>query len=180
MLPKESLKDLLSQGLSDRDKALICLAVSPVGPRQVSDIKALAYSGGWRSARKRTSLGFWAKQRDSLHEQAMVRELTASGIQYVATIAGPLVGAPVPTVASSLRVALTKISNADTKAFVEEAITCYEGRQLRAAVVLSWVGAVSVLPATPRQYAWPSYGVQQRRGGTLCSISQSIRCRQKS
>ncbi|MBC8876336.1 MAG: hypothetical protein H8E44_43465 [Planctomycetes bacterium] len=139
------MKDLLSQGLSDRDKALICLAVDPVGPRQVSDIKALAYSGGWRTAKKKNVSGILGQAKGLAARTSDGWELTASGTQHVATIAGPLVGAPVPTVASSLRVALTKISNADTKAFVEEAIACYEGRQFRAAVVLSWVGAVSVL-----------------------------------
>ncbi len=48
-------------------------------------------------------------------------------------------------VATSLRQAIKKISNADTIAFLEEAITCFEVGLYRSAVVLSWVGAISLL-----------------------------------
>jgi hypothetical protein len=72
-------------------------------------------------------------------------ELTAKGGEYVAKLAGPLVGSPIPKVASSLRSHLVKISNLDTQKFVEEAIACFEARQYRAAVVLSWAGSVAVL-----------------------------------
>ena len=46
MLPPDSLKDLLSQALTDRDKVLICLAVDPVGPHSVAEILALAVPAG--------------------------------------------------------------------------------------------------------------------------------------
>jgi len=41
LLPREALKDLLSQKLSDQVKLLICLAVQPVKPREVKEVKAL-------------------------------------------------------------------------------------------------------------------------------------------
>jgi hypothetical protein len=37
------------------------------------------------------------------------------------------------------------LTNPDTKRFVEEAVECFESRKFRAAVVLSWVGAVSLI-----------------------------------
>lgn len=40
---------------------------------------------------------------------------------------------------------LPKIKNPDTVSFLEEAISCLETNQKRAAVVFSWVGAVSIL-----------------------------------
>lgn len=48
-------------------------------------------------------------------------------------------------VATSLRQAVRNITNADTIAFLEEAITCFEAGFYRSAVVLSWVGAMSLL-----------------------------------
>jgi len=47
--------------------------------------------------------------------------------------------------AKDLRTHLTTISNAQTKSFIEEAISCLEADQKRAAVVFSWVGAMAVL-----------------------------------
>ena len=63
----------------------------------------------------------------------------------MAKLAGPLLNSPVPLVASSLRAHMVSIKDSDTQAFVEEAIVCFESGQHRACVVLSWVGAVSVL-----------------------------------
>lgn len=40
---------------------------------------------------------------------------------------------------------LSKITNRNTVKFVEEAIKCVEVKAYRAAVILSWVGAVSIL-----------------------------------
>ncbi|GAQ27571.1 hypothetical protein SAMD00023378_1254 [Ralstonia sp. NT80] len=45
---------------------------------------------------------------------------------------------------SALRALLPKLK-ADVQEFVAEAVACYEARHFRAAVVLSWVGAVSLL-----------------------------------
>lgn len=47
--------------------------------------------------------------------------------------------------ADSLRKHLSKIGDKETREFIEEAISCLDAQLLRAAVVLSWVGAVSVL-----------------------------------
>lgn len=47
--------------------------------------------------------------------------------------------------ADALRSHLSAISNKDTREFLNEAINCLDADLLRAAVVLSWVGAISVL-----------------------------------
>ena len=48
-------------------------------------------------------------------------------------------------VAHDLRAELANIKNGDIRAFVEEAIKCFEYQLYRAAVVTSWVAAVQVL-----------------------------------
>lgn len=50
-----------------------------------------------------------------------------------------------PKIAKSLREHLAKISDSDTKAFVEEGIECFERHLYRSAVILTWVGAISLL-----------------------------------
>lgn len=146
MLPKESLKDLLSQPeLSKTDKLLICLAVDSATSRPVKDIVDLAYSAGFRAVRKLNVSNDLKRAGPLAIRTEAGWELTAAGSKHVARIAGPLMNSPLPQVASSLRTHLIKITDSQTQSFVEEAISCFEARLYRAAVVLSWAGAVSVL-----------------------------------
>lgn len=146
MLPKESLKNLLTQReLSNTDKLLLCLAVEPETPKAVADVRGLAVSSGLRAAKKWNVSAYLRAASELAVRTEQGWELTARGSQHVARIAGPLMNSPVPKVASSLRSHLVKLTNADTQRFVEEAIACFESRQHRAAVVLTWVGAVSLL-----------------------------------
>ncbi len=48
-------------------------------------------------------------------------------------------------VAHDLRAGLSTIKDDNTYSFVEEAIKCYEAELYRSAIVMSWIGAVSVL-----------------------------------
>lgn len=57
----------------------------------------------------------------------------------------PTVEARHAAVLSALRQALSKVTSQDAQAFVEEAIGCAEAEFHRAAVVLSWSGAIRVL-----------------------------------
>jgi hypothetical protein len=146
LLPRESLKDLLTQKeLRSTDKLLLCLAVDPETAKAVADIRDLAMSSGLRQVKKWNISAFLGAASELAVRTGQGWELTAKGSEHVARIAGPLMNSPVPKVASSLRSHLVKVGNADTQRFVEESITCFESRQYRAAVVLSWVGAVSLL-----------------------------------
>jgi hypothetical protein len=100
-------------------------------------------------------------------------ELTAAGSQHVARIAGPLMSSPIPQVASSLRAHLVKIGSPDTQRFVEEAIVCFETRQYRAAVVLSWVGAVSVLQQHVVSNALPAFNVEAVKRDSKWKIAKN-------
>jgi Homing endonuclease associated repeat len=47
--------------------------------------------------------------------------------------------------ANNLKPHLLKINDDDTRAFVEEAIDCFEAGLYRSSVVMSWIGAISIL-----------------------------------
>jgi hypothetical protein len=146
VLPRESLKDLLTQKeLSSVDKLLICLAVEPENPKAVKELRAMAVTSGLRAAKKWNISSLLNRVSELAVRTDSGWELTAKGGEYVAKLAGPLMGSPIPKVASSLRSHLVKIANLDTQKFVEEAIACFEARLYRAAVVLSWVGSVAIL-----------------------------------
>lgn len=56
-------------------------------------------------------------------------------------------GGPDPHIADDLDASATKISDPDVRDFVEESVRCYKGGNFRAAIVLSWVGALARLLA---------------------------------
>lgn len=163
MLPADALKDLLSQDLTDRDKALVCLAVDPVEPRGIKDVTQMAFDAGWRQVRRKNLSSVFSRSRGLAVRSGNGWELTSAGSHHVAKLAGPLMNSPIPVVASALRAHLVKIADGDTQSFVEEAITCFETRQYRGAVVLSWVGAVSVLQTHVVNHCLASFNTEAQR-----------------
>lgn len=127
------------------EKILICLAVDVAKSKQIRDIKQLAVTAGLRAASKWNISATLGGSTNLAVRTDEGWELTTDGRKRVAEITGPFAASSIPIVASSLRQYLPKISDNDTKVFLEEAIECYEENHLRAAVVLSWVGAMSVL-----------------------------------
>jgi hypothetical protein len=146
LLDQSALKELLhKKEFGRKDKALLVLAVDSARPKSVGEIKDIAWAAGLRAMRTwnvSDVLGRGAVQAIRTDEGW---ELNAEGKKRVAELAGTSFATPVATAALDLRAPLAKIKNPDIVSFVGEAITCLELQQLRAAVVLSWVGAVAVL-----------------------------------
>lgn len=143
MLSDTQLKNLLSKKeFSKTDRILLCLAADPLQPRQVSDIKDIGIRCGLRTIKDWNISAFLGKAFDRAIKTKDGWELTTDGENAIRTIVG---ASPITTVSPSLRKIAVNINNEDTKNFVLEAIACFEAHHYRASVVLSWVGAVSVL-----------------------------------
>lgn len=145
MLNPNALKDLLARDFSDLEKILFCLAIEPVTPQAVKLVVELAFESGWRQIKKKNVSSILSRSNGLAIRSADGWELTSDGKDVVTLLAGPAIGNPIPKTAFALRAHLSKISQTETCAFVEEAISCFEGHQFRGAVVLSWIGAVSIL-----------------------------------
>lgn len=146
MLDIEALKNLLHQsGFSKTDKLLLCASFGVRTPKSVAEIKEIAKQGGFRQMDKWNVSSLLLRSGGLAIRTDSGWELTNSGKERVAQLAGAAITSFSPKVASSLRSHLSSISNHDTAAFLEEAIRCYEIKLYRSAVVLSWVGAISVL-----------------------------------
>lgn len=146
LLEANLLKNLLyRKGFSNTDKILLCLAVSVDKPKTVSEIKSLAKSAGLSKIKDWNVSSYLAKSKGRAIRTDNGWELSDEGKQYVEASLGSLINTPVHKVASSLQAHLAKIQDKDTQAFLDEAIRCCELKMYRAAVVLSWVGAMSLL-----------------------------------
>ncbi len=72
-------------------------------------------------------------------------EITEKGKEHLRDLGVESVSPAAAQVATDLRQHLSKIQSETTRAFVEEAIRCYEAKLYRSAIVMSWIAAVDVL-----------------------------------
>ena len=146
MLDKNSLKNILHQhGLTQTDKLILCLAVGQGKSKTVKEIREIARSGGLGAALKWNVSALLSGSGGKAIHTGDGWELNADGVTHVSKLISRLPQSAPSKIASSLRSNLAKIKDPQTAAFVEEAIRCFEAKLYRAAVVLSWVGAVAVL-----------------------------------
>jgi hypothetical protein len=142
------LKNLLGKNdLSRKEKVLILIAAGDDTEKSVSVLRELAVVNGLREVKK-WNLSQILKDLGS--NVARLPEgwiLTTDGKSILDNLR---VGVATPTKAlqPTLRKYASGISDSRIRAFVEEAISAIEYKLLRSAVVLSWVGAVSVLYQT--------------------------------
>lgn len=143
MISDTQLKNLLSKKeLSKTDKLLLCLGADPLQPRRISDIKDIGARCGLRAIMSWNVGAFLRSASDRAIKTSSGWELTTDGENHLRILIG---ASPVATVSPSLRKVAGSINDTDTKNFVLEAVACFEAHHYRASVVLSWVGAVSVL-----------------------------------
>lgn len=146
MLADVHLKNLLNKAeFSKTNKLLICLASDNCSAKTVTDIKKKASANGLRACAQWNLSQLLARSNGLAVRTSEGWELTNDGKAHVLTLVGPIAASPVPTVAASLRAHLSVIEDENTRAFVDEAIQCFERGLFRSAVVLSWVGAVALL-----------------------------------
>lgn len=144
MIDEATIKELLQRkNVSGRDKVLALIAVAGGEKVSAKEIKRRAASAGLRGAKNwdisktlRSGGGAWFTNEGW--------ELAAVGRERLEQLVGPL-GGPTRKAAIDLRAVAAGIASPQVAEFVKEAIGCLEARLLRAAVVLSWVGAVSQL-----------------------------------
>lgn len=147
MLAEARLKELLAgEKFTRTQKVLFCLASDDAnGPQTVTQIRARALRLGLRTATQWNLSDLLRSASELAIRTSDGWELTEAGEKMVRQLAGVTSRAPIQAHADALRALLPRIANAETAAFVEEAIDCSEARHFRAAVVLAWVGAVAVL-----------------------------------
>jgi hypothetical protein len=147
LLTTEQLKQAVHQkGLAKTDVALLCVAAGGGSEVSTAIVRKLAIDAGVKSAKKINFSAHLSASEDKVFKTPKGWELTAAGQQHVAALAGRVLSAsPAAKQAHELRSLLPTLKNEDARSFLTEAIVCAEQSLFRAAVVLSWVGAVALL-----------------------------------
>jgi hypothetical protein len=130
--------------LTPLDKLLLVLGTFDA-PCQIGDIKARAREGGFAVPRTWNPSAVLGRSNGLAIRSPNGWELTDQGCDRLRSLGLTHLSPAAASVAHDLRAELVNITNADTRAFVEEAITCFEYQLYRAAIVSSWIAAVQVL-----------------------------------
>jgi hypothetical protein len=142
VLSRPALKEVIHRPhLSKTRRLLVLLAVTPLVPRNVAELSALAASAG-------VNIRSWSVESLLRKSGLAIRvhgrwELTDDGKRSVQGTVGEALQRE--TSSDSLRGRIEGIANPQTRSFLEEAVACRSHGLHRAAVVLSWVGAVALL-----------------------------------
>lgn len=147
MLTIDQLKQAVHrQRLSKTNVALLCVAAAGGKSVRTETVREVALQVGVKGAKTTNFSSHLASADDKVFKTAEGWELTKSGREYVATLAAhELSLSPAAAEAQSLRALLPKIKSDDARSFLADAIVCAEQSLFRAAVVLSWVGAIALL-----------------------------------
>jgi hypothetical protein len=147
MLTVEQLKQAVhKKKISKTDAALLCVAAAGAKAAPTHAVRQLALESGVKGAKTINFHAHLSSAEDKVFKAPEGWELTNSGRKYVAALAAEEIAAsPAATEAQTLRALLPKLRNEDARAFLAEAIVCAEQSLFRAAVVLSWVGAMALL-----------------------------------
>jgi hypothetical protein len=149
LLDKNWLSDhLCNPDITQQDKILIVLLVEKahLTPKK---IKTTCIDHGASKA-KTWNISQALNEAQAKHKVKKTEDgwsLTTKGKQYLQSknLLPPELGSSLTPKIHDLRECLKKIENPKIRDFVEEAIGCLEAKYLRAAIIMSWIGAVSLL-----------------------------------
>lgn len=145
ILTEQALKNIVHSGeLSKYEQIMLCMACGDLKPKAVSEIKAVGLKVGLRRMREWNVSAMLSVLKGKVIRIDAGWELTLEGRKDVRALSGAVLAGGEPLAASGLRAFVDKLSDAHAKSFLSEAIECYEHGLHRAAVVLSWVGAISL------------------------------------
>lgn len=162
MLSLEELKNWLHRDLPNHDKLLLVM-VSLDGATQVQQIKKRAIEGGLRAVEKWNVSSILSRTKGLAINGASGWELSDAGKQHIRALGIGKVRPAAVSVAVDLRKLLGKIKDDDTRAYLEEAVQCYELDLFRSAVVMSWLAAVHVLKVEVVAKHLAAFNVEARR-----------------
>ncbi len=148
MFDQSNLADHIhKQRLSRMDTLLLIMAVDAKTPKMVKTIKTLGREAGSPEVQKWNVSDILKRSKGLALNLPGGWCLSSRGREHIQAL-GVLPktkNVKIVNQAQQLRTEASKISDDDTKAFVSEAISAYEAGLYRSCVVLSWIGAISLL-----------------------------------
>jgi hypothetical protein len=141
------IEALYKKRLSRQDALLLILCVDANTPKEVTNIKQLGRQAGLTEIQKWNVSEILGRAKGLAIRLPRGWAITSNGRAHIQKLDILPKNTSPKTIhfASSLRHNAKSILSADTIVFMEEAIKCFEVGFYRSSVVLSWVGAISLL-----------------------------------
>lgn len=140
-----ALKNALHiSGLTQTDKLLILLLGDDGTPKKPAQLRVKGKDLGLRAIKDWNISLLFSRSKGAAIAVPEGWELTVKGRQHLAGL-GITSDHVVVQQATALRKLLPKIKSEKNREFLAEAVSCFEHKNLRAASVLAWIGAVSLL-----------------------------------
>jgi hypothetical protein len=130
--------------MTQSDKLLLVMAAVDK-PCKIDEIKVRAFNAGFKIPDHWNPSAALRSVKGRAINTPNGWEITEKGKLHLKKLGVTKISAAAAQVATGLRAELIKIKNTDTRAFVEEAIKCFENELHRSAIVMSWLAAVDVL-----------------------------------
>ncbi len=162
LLSVNGLKAFLQRDFSRQHKALLILA-SFDGPRQVLDIKDRAAEAGSRRLSRWNVADVLRRMEGLAIRTPEGWEITSAGWERLRGLGIAPVTPAAVVVGEDLRELISQVEDGQTRAFVREAVGCYEAGFFRSAIVMSWVAAVDVLRKHVLQTSLKRFNTEARR-----------------
>ena len=162
MVSENDLKTWLHRDVSRLDKLLLVLATFS-GSCTLAQLKERALEAGLRVKDSWAPSTVLSRSKGMAIRTHAGWEITSAGRQRLREMGISGLSPAAFEVAAELRSELTRIVHDDTRAFVEEAIKCYEARLYRSAIVMSWLAAVDVLHRHIVAKALSAFNAEARR-----------------
>ncbi len=147
MLNKTVLHEYINNpNLSQRNSVFIILYCEADASKSITEIKRIGKEAGLREIEKWNIADILGKAKGLSCKIKGGWVLTKKGKEYVSNLVGIKNKRPaLKKVANDLRASIEKLQNSESQLFLKESLLCFEMGCYRAAVVLSWAGAIHIL-----------------------------------
>jgi hypothetical protein len=164
LLTFNELKQWLQKDLNKLDKILLVLAHESQ-PISVSKIGEIASSAGFRAMSKwNVSATLGASKGKAIRTTGW--EITDAGVMHLRNLGVSSVSPAALQVSVDLRQHLLKVTDLQTREFVEEAVKCHEAGLYRSAIVMAWLGAMDVLQKHVHRHHLGAFNAEATRVNT--------------
>ena len=163
MLKAADLKIWLHKDLQRLDKLLLVLAAQD-SPVSVSEVVKIAADAGFREIKTKqwnVSYILGASKGNAIRTTGW--EITEKGKGHLRNLGVSSITPAAMQPAIDLRNHLNKLTDPQTREFVEEAIKCHEAELYRSAIVMSWLGAMDVLQKHVHQNNLAAFNAEASR-----------------
>ena len=140
----DALLELLFSDASQREKAIALLFVmrSGAAPKQIKDYAA---SIGFHGSEDWNIPALFGRSKGQAVSKGGLWHLTRKGEQVAESLGLSRMSVESNTAFQALEMSVSKLSSADTRSFLREALSCLRSGSLRAAIIMSWVAAAHTL-----------------------------------